>query len=111
MDEYYSDEDGDPVCDDCRSEYYVWCVDCENLVHIDNAYRDEDDGEYRCEHCHAQHSSGQIHSYGYKPAPLFKGEARTSASRLRPTAAARARSRGSAARGSGTSCTTRATAP
>ena len=76
MEEYYTDEYGDPVCQDCRDEYYVWCYDCDNLMHRDNAYCDEDDGEYRCERCHDQHSSGQIHSYGYKPTPVFNGEAR-----------------------------------
>lgn len=39
------------ICDNCIDDY-VRCISCEDLIHIDNAYLDEDDEEYYCRHCY-----------------------------------------------------------
>ena len=38
------------VCPDCRSEFFVRCERCDDLIHIDDAYRGL--YGYLCEYCH-----------------------------------------------------------
>ena len=60
------------ICDDC-SDNYTQCADCDAVVHVDNAYYDEDSGYSYCPDCAEDHRRCRhIHDYGYKPAPEFK---------------------------------------
>ena len=68
------------ICDDC-ADNYVTCYDCGDVVHMDDAYYNEDDEEYYCRDCAPDHQrSRAIHDYGYKPSPEFhldEGEVRS----------------------------------
>lgn len=67
-----------PLCEQCYDEYYTHCGDCGCLLHLDNAYYDEDDEDEDypfCESCYNEnHSSKSIHNYSYKPEPIFYGK-------------------------------------
>ena len=47
--EPYQRADGEYICDSCREKYYVYCSECDELVHEDDVT--EVDGEWVCEDC------------------------------------------------------------
>jgi hypothetical protein len=61
------------LCQNCRDEYYTECEVCGTLVSSDYAYYDEDDDQYLCDDCREKQERA-IHSYGYKPEPIFRGD-------------------------------------
>lgn len=63
------------LCEDCFQDYYVNCSDCGQTIHNDNAnYLDDDDYPYCC-NCYEQRCSQEIiHSYNFKPEPIFYGD-------------------------------------
>ena len=69
------DDEGDDnitLCRHCRDNHYVTCEDCGRLIHDDDAYFYEDEDYPYCRHCY--NSDGKcIHSYNYKPEPIFHG--------------------------------------
>lgn len=76
---YRNDNAGDesvPLCQRCYYHYYTTCTRCGRIIHIDDAYYEDDDNdEPYCYDCHTAHSDNQpIHSYYYKPEPLFRGD-------------------------------------
>lgn len=63
------------LCEDCYYDYYTRCTTCRALIHNDDAYyRDEDEDIPFCYHCYEETAKrGMIHSYNYKPEPVFYG--------------------------------------
>lgn len=39
------------ICEDCKDEYYSYCEDCEELVHVDDLVAVDDNNRYVCEDC------------------------------------------------------------
>lgn len=71
------DDHGDDtvtLCSNCRDEHYVVCEECGRLVNDDNAHYWEEDCPY-CYDCYNSISNHKIHSYNYKPEPMFYGAA------------------------------------
>ena len=72
VDDAITDEYGTTLCQDCYDEYYTRCYNCDRIIHRDReAYWDDDAEEYFCEDCYNERRS--IHSYNYKPRPIFFG--------------------------------------
>jgi hypothetical protein len=63
----------DPYCESCFSDNCYYCDDCDESYHNDYPCdcRESDSVEGKC--CRAYRSSGTIHDYSCKPAPIFKG--------------------------------------
>lgn len=64
------------LCESCRDEYYVACSECGRLLHNSEAYYADSDEEGEvpcCESCYQRKVGGALHSYSYKPAPVFYG--------------------------------------
>lgn len=55
------------ICNYCEDNY-VTCDSCGDIIHIDDADWDEDNDVYYCTYCH---DANVIHSYSYKPNPIF----------------------------------------
>ena len=62
-----------PYCEDCYSDNCYYCDDCDESYHNDYPCdcRESDTVEGKC--CRGYRSSGTIHDYSCKPAPIFKG--------------------------------------
>lgn len=59
------------VCMDCCDESYTRCEDCDCLIRRDDAHYD---GDYPyCDYCYDKLDGKPIHSYDYKPEPIFYG--------------------------------------
>ncbi len=70
-----SENEGDDsisLCTPCYERYYTHCDICGELINLDDANYDDDDGPY-CDECYDKHCRS-IHNYGYKPEPIFYGE-------------------------------------
>ena len=63
----------DPYCDSCFSNNCYYCDDCGESYHNDYPCdcRESNPIEGKC--CRGYRSSGTIHDYSCKPAPIFKG--------------------------------------
>lgn len=72
------DDEGDDnitLCRHCRDNHYVSCEDCGRLIHDDDAYYMDEDSDYPyCHSCYSNHKRKFIHSYSYKPEPIFHGD-------------------------------------
>lgn len=66
--------DGNTIlCQDCYDTHYVSCSECGRLLSFDDAYFTDND-EYACIDCYRESQNDDlIHSYGYKPDPVFYG--------------------------------------
>ena len=62
------------LCRYCYENNYVSCADCGALVHNDDAHYTDDNDEPYCQSCYDKLCSQAIHSYHYKPSPVFFGE-------------------------------------
>lgn len=64
-----------PLCQSCYDRYYVSCVGCGCIIHMNDAYyEDDDEDEPYCHDCHTRRHNGRsINDYYYKPAPIFYG--------------------------------------
>lgn len=73
---WVEDDAGDShthLCSSCR-ESYLRCTRCGRLVHEDDAnYPDDEDDPY-CDDCIDALDTRAIHSYNYKPEPIFCGD-------------------------------------
>jgi len=61
------------VCRACYDDNYCRCEDCGDIVRTEELY--EVDDCWYCENCASNHSSRHddfLHSYGYKPDPVFR---------------------------------------
>ena len=71
-------DDTTPLCQSCYDRYYTNCTRCGALLELDRAYYlsdDADEEEPLCHGCYALRTDpGEIHSYYYKPDPIFYGE-------------------------------------
>ena len=73
----FSDDSMD-ICQRCFDSYYYRCMDCEQFVSENDVWYHCDDPY--CRGCYDEldgdddSSENAIHSYGYKPAPIFYGE-------------------------------------
>lgn len=76
--EYFSDvyidmaNRNSSYCADCSVDR-VRCYECGDIICTDDAYCDEYEDEYYCSACWYDGGHGLIHSYGYKPEPIFCG--------------------------------------
>ncbi|MFI3226025.1 MAG: amidoligase family protein [Clostridia bacterium] len=63
------------ICRNCIGERYYRCVECDCLVHANNAlYRNEYDDDPYCEDCYNERFRDVvINDYYYKPEPIFYG--------------------------------------
>ena len=63
------------LCRTCMERYYAHCTDCGRLVARDNLqFLSESDTEGYCSECYEHHLSEHgVHSYNYKPEPIFYG--------------------------------------
>ena len=62
-----------PLCSDCYYDYYSQCCRCGRIMLSgDMLYLDDEDDCY-CPSCYAAVSDEVIHSYSYKPEPVFHG--------------------------------------
>ena len=60
------------LCGRCYSDHYVACDRCGRLIRQEDAcYEDDDEDTPYCVNCHQQ--SAWIHSYNFKPEPVFYG--------------------------------------
>ena len=68
--------DGD-LCESCADEYYTCCYGCGDLIRNEDVLytnADEYDHNYPyCRHCYNKYNDDIIHSYYYKPDPVFWG--------------------------------------
>ena len=65
------------LCQSCYDNYYTTCEGCGEIICLDDTYHIDDDEEAAyCYSCYSQHRNEQktIHSYSYKPEPLFYPE-------------------------------------
>ena len=60
------------LCSDCEEYNYTNCDNCGRLIHRDEAHYDDDDYAY-CGSCYEKLKGKPIHSYNYKPEPIFHG--------------------------------------
>ena len=71
------DEDT-PLCHSCYDRYYTNCTRCGAVLELERAYYldgDPDEVEPMCHGCYTLRTDpGEIHSYYYKPDPIFYGE-------------------------------------
>lgn len=67
--------DDHPLCQRCYDSSYTTCERCGRLLLYDDAcYLNNGDEDYPyCESCYQQLRRGGIHSYDYKPLPVFYG--------------------------------------
>ena len=64
-----------PLCATCYYEDYTRCTRCGELLHNDSAcYLSDDDDDPSCPDCRDQLLYAEIHSYSYKPRPIFYGD-------------------------------------
>lgn len=96
---FYANEsnsvDDETWCDSCASDYSFYCDGCETRYNSDrvDSYHIYDNNDYRCEYCtnnnynwcdECEHNydercacdSAIVHSYSYKPEPIFHGVSR-----------------------------------
>lgn len=59
------------LCESCIDQYYMYCDECDDLIHREAAY-EYDDGYY-CPQCYCRKTQ-LIHQYSYKPEPIFYGK-------------------------------------
>ena len=66
----------DTLCMECYYEYYTRCARCDSVIHNDRVYYCDDDNDDPYWECCYRIICGDnpIHSYGYKPEPIFYGE-------------------------------------
>lgn len=63
------------LCRNCRDDYYCECHECGSLIHNDDACYDDEDSDYAyCRRCYNELKPRLIHSYNYKPEPIFYGD-------------------------------------
>ena len=66
------------LCEDCYEDHYTHCSHCGTLLPRSEAYYEEDDdGDEApyCADCYGHYVDNRaIHSYGYKPEPIFYGD-------------------------------------
>lgn len=64
-----------PLCGYCRDNDYIECEGCGILVDNDSAcYIEHGDDTLYCNLCYQDNLEKPIHSYNYKPEPVFYGE-------------------------------------
>lgn len=62
------------LCSHCRNNHYVSCEDCGRLICDDDACYFEDEDYPYCASCYNRNDNRYIHSYNFKPDPVFHGE-------------------------------------
>ena len=55
------------ICTNC-DEDWCSCSECGEVMRVEDAYYDDDEGEYYCSDCAP---SSHLYDYSYKPAPVF----------------------------------------
>jgi len=76
LDYYWGSYDGNSVCDNCRSLYFV-CENCNGIYLTSERNYDEDANEELCNDCMDERRDkleNLIEDYCYKPDPVFFGE-------------------------------------
>ncbi len=64
-----------PLCERCYESHYSSCSRCGSIIHMDNAYYEDDDEDGpHCHACHTRHHRERaINDYYYKPELVFHG--------------------------------------
>ncbi len=64
------------LCRDCYDSHYTTCDACDRVIHLDEAYYDEeDDDRPLCWTCYSRSQQDKgVHSYYFKPEPVFFGQ-------------------------------------
>lgn len=67
---------GTYLCRDCYDRHYTTCDCCDRVIHLDEAYYDDDDDDRPlCWTCYSRSQQDKgVHSYYYKPEPVFFGQ-------------------------------------
>lgn len=64
---------GEYICEDCASNGdYVQCSSCHEWFYYEDLTYFDDDDSYMCADCERVEKRRAIHSYSYKPDPVFK---------------------------------------
>lgn len=67
-------DDNISLCERCRYDHYTTCDECGTLLYSDDAhYEENDDDMGYCAECFQKIQERPIHSYSYKPEPIFWG--------------------------------------
>lgn len=61
------------ICYHCYENSYYYCTECGRLIHSGDAYYEDGNDEPFCEACYNKLDTKPIHSYCYKPEPIFYG--------------------------------------
>jgi hypothetical protein len=73
----YTTHDGRCICEDCFSNSYGICYDCDEVFPVDDLRWSEEDDCYYCENCWSENGHDEdhscIHDYGFKPSAVFHG--------------------------------------
>lgn len=68
-------DDSYALCEACYDDHYVRCARCGDLIPDEDACFDQNSDAYYCRNCYDRYCVDDvIHSYSYKPEPLFYGE-------------------------------------
>lgn len=67
---------GTYLCQDCYDRHYTTCDSCDRLIHLDEAYYEEEDEDRAlCWTCYSRSQQDKgVHSYYFKPEPVFFGQ-------------------------------------
>ena len=67
---------GTYLCSDCYDRHYTTCDCCDRVIHLDEAYYEEEDEDRPlCWTCYSRSQQDKgVHSYYYKPEPVFFGQ-------------------------------------
>lgn len=74
----YETNSGEIICENCYSNYYDRCPNCNGIFLRDDMLWSDGDNDYYCEDCyygngHDHSGDDCIHDYSYKPSPCFHG--------------------------------------
>ena len=64
-----------PLCESCYDQHYTTCSRCGFIITHDEVCNCEDNDDPYCHDCYVSYEKcNYIHSYNYKPSPIFYGE-------------------------------------
>lgn len=64
------------LCQECYEDHYQTCCECGRIIHYDDSFYEESDDDQDSPYCEMCFNKGNhvIHSYSYKPSPVFYGK-------------------------------------
>lgn len=61
--DFLEEADGHLYCPDCFADNFAHCAECDEVVYLEDAFYDEDTGDYLCPSCQAERRGTGILSY------------------------------------------------